>query len=62
MGGIGSVPCEGFLIGGNSACRAMSSSEFLGIYAFSMALGSLSTKVQHCLPVSLKDWSGAIGH
>ena len=40
----------------------MSSSEFLGVYAFSMALGSLSTKVQHYLPVSLKDWSGAIGH
>ena len=39
----------------------VSSSRFWGVYGFSMALGSLSANVQHCVPVSLKNWCGYLG-
>jgi len=40
----------------------MSSSRFWGVYGFIMALGSLSANVQHCVPVSLKNWCGVSGY
>ena len=40
---------------------AMSSHVFGVVYGFSTALGSLSTNVQGCVPVFLKDWPGAAG-
>ena len=38
---------------------AMSSHVFRAVYGFSTALGSVSTNVQGCVPIFLKDWPGA---
>ena len=40
----------------------LSSSEFWGVCAFGMALGSLSSNVHGCVSVLLKDWHGASGN
>ena len=37
-------------------CNEASSSEFLGVYGFSMALGSSSFNVQGCVPVLLENY------
>ena len=68
MGGVGLMACQGFLImeacvcvlvhgTGSllSECNEVSSSEFLGVYGFSMALGSSSFNVQGCVPVLLEN-------
>ena len=39
-------------------CNEASSSEFLGVYGFSMALGSSSFNVQGCVPVLLENYHG----
>lgn len=69
------MPFTGFLFGGTCACVLMdgtdlvplkdsplSSNEFWGVCAFGMALGNLSSNVQCCVSVLLKDWHGASGH
>ena len=38
-----------------SECNEVSSSEFLGVYGFSMALGSSSFNVQGYVPVLMKN-------
>lgn len=66
IGGAGSVPCEGFLVGGFVPAfwwmdldlvlpevSPVPCSEFWGVYRFGMALGSLSADVQCCVPVLL---------
>ena len=63
MVGIGLVACQGFPVGGDCVCvlvggagsllSGVSSSEFWGVYGFSMAFGSLSFNAQDCVPASL---------
>ena len=72
MGWVGLKPFQGFLVGGacvcvmvcgtvsflSLECNEVSSSEFWGVYWFSMALGSLSFNVQGCVPVWLENYHG----
>ena len=39
-------------------CNEASSCEFLGVYSFGMALGSLSFNVQVCVPLLLENQCG----
>ena len=39
-------------------CNEVSSSEFLNVYGFSMALGSSSFNVQGCVPILLENYHG----
>ena len=68
MGRVGSVACQGFLAGGLASvfwwveldlfsleCNKVSSSEFLGVYGFGMALGSLSFNAHGCVPAFLEN-------
>ena len=68
MGGVGLVACQGFLVREaciwfwwveldlfSLECNEVSSSEFWGVYAFGMALGSLSFNAQGCVPAWLEN-------
>ena len=71
MGGVGLVAFQLFLVRGAYVsvpvggagcllleCNDVSSSEFWGVYGFSMALGSPSFNVQGWVPVLLENYCG----
>ena len=47
-----------FFLKGSTALGSM----FWDVYGFSMALGSLSARVECCVSVLLKDWCGVCGN